>query len=228
MKKQSLVKPLLLLSFLVATLAVAFANINMTDGLRAALGSNPQGARAPDTRTLKEKAKVNGRFVRTEEPSALPPSQSVEEISHLSSAVIIGTTESNACRLSADGKQITIDYQVKVQEVLKGGIAQGQTITVSLPGGRVSFDDGTTAEIKTPWFRKMENGKTYILFLSDGEKGVFVTTGGPQGVYGTSETDGTIKTHSGRLRDPAWKYNGMDKRKFLDAVRKSVSNVSST
>lgn len=224
MKKQALVKPLLVLSMIVTALLVAFGSINVTKGLNAAPRSATQRARAADTRPLKEKAKETGRYVRTEEPASAPQYQGMENVSNLSSAVIIGTAQSNACRLSADGKKITIDYKVKVQDVLKGNLKTGEIVTVSLPGGRISFEDGTTAEVRTPWFKKMENGKTYVLFLTGGDQGVFVTTGGPQGVYGMSEGE-EIKTHSGRLKDPMWKYSGMGKDAFLEEVRKTVKKT---
>ena len=224
MKKQALVKPLMVLSIVVTALLVVSGNMNVTNGSNAAPRSATQRAKDADTRPLKEKAKGAGRYIRTEEPSSAPQYQSMDSVSNLSSAVIIGTAQSNACRLSADGKKITIDYKVEVQGVLKGNLKAGDIVTVSLPGGRVSFEDGTMAEVRTPWFKKMENDKTYVLFLSGGDQGVFVTTGGPQGVYGMSEGE-TIKTHSGRLKDPMWKYSGMGKDVFLEEVRKTVNKA---
>jgi len=221
MNKQPLIKPLLALSVVVAALLVVFGSINVTKGLNAAPRTAPGQGRAADNRLLKEKAKETGRYVKSEDPSTAPRYQSLGQIGNLSSVVIVGDAQTNACRLSADGKSISINYEVEVREALKGNYKAGDVITVSLPGGRVSFEDGTTAEVRTSWFKKMENGKSYVLFLSAGTQGGFVATGGAQGVYGLSE-DETVKTHSGRLKDPVWKYNGMSRDAFLEEVRKVI------
>jgi hypothetical protein len=53
-------------------------------------------------------------------------------------------------------------------------------VTVKVPGGKVIFPDGTSAEVRTPWFKWMENRHTYVLFLTaEGDGTAYVTTGGP-------------------------------------------------
>jgi len=129
--------------------------------------------------------------------------------------------------LSADGKDITLDYTVTVQYdyiqyAYKGSTHEGDLVTVSIPGGRITFADGTTAEIQTPWFKKMQNGKTYVLFLSPGASSrTFLTTGEAQGVYEipTAEGPRTVASNSGIWRDPVWKYNGTDVKSFLRELR---------
>lgn len=116
---------------------------------------------------------------------------------------------------------------MNIEYVYKGSLERGKTVTVSLPGGKVLFEDGTTAEIKTPWFKKMQNGTTYLLFLNEAPGGgTFVTTGEAQGLFEipTGEGSRTVKTHVGILRDPMWKYQNMDVRAFLKELRKAVKN----
>jgi hypothetical protein len=178
-----------------------------------------------DTRPLKEKAKEVGNFVGTEAPKKTAAYADLADLAKQSTAVIIGTAEENHPTLSPDGKSITINYKVRVEYVYKGKLAPGNNILVSLPGGKVTFADGSSAEIQTGWFKKMQNGKTYALFLSPGsERGLFVTTGEAQGLFEipTTEDDQTVKAHSGIPRDPIGKYEGTDVKTFLRELRQAT------
>jgi hypothetical protein len=89
----------------------------------------------------------------------------------------------------------------------------------------VHFSDGTSAEVRTPWFKKMQEGTTYLLFLNQPALGQpFVTTGAAQGLFEIPTTQGSrvVKTHTGILKDPIWKYNGMDVKAFLKEVRQAI------
>ncbi len=220
MKNLTFVKRAALISLvLVASASMMFlVAASGTDRAPRAVRQRPQSP--PDQRTLREKAKEARNFVGTEGPESTPQLDGLGAVTALSTDIVIGEAVTNACRLSADGKRVTIDYTVRVGESRKGSLRPGDTITVSLPGGRVSFEDGSTAEVRTPWFRKMENGKTYVLFLGGGAGVQFVIAGGPQGLFEVSKADGTVKTHSGRLKDPVWKYNGMGLQRFLVEAQK--------
>jgi hypothetical protein len=113
---------------------------------------------------------------------------------------------------------------VRVAYVYKGAIREGNIITVSLPGGKVGFDDGSTAEIRTPWFKKMMNGKAYVLFLTATSRPkVFVTTGEAQGIFEiptTAKGLRIVQAHTGVPNDPIWKYQGKDVRDFLKELRR--------
>jgi len=177
-----------------------------------------------DDRLLKEKAKGSGRYVGHEDNKA-PAYPGLSELAGHSAAVIIGTPEENLCRLTPDGKSITIDYKVSVRHAYKGDLREGETVTVSLPGGVAVLDDGTSVEVRTPWFKKMQDGKTYALFLSeDAVRGTFVPTGGPQGVFEIPVTKESrvVKSHSGLRGDPIWAYHDMEVTAFLKEVRKAA------
>lgn len=218
-------------SVLAVAVAVAVGSgaANHRGIVAASLGSaaaSPARPAAPpdDTRPLKERAKGAGRFVVTEK-SHPPAYQGLNELAANSSAVVIGTPQDNVCRLTPDGRSITIDYRVSVRHTYKGGLKEGDTITVSLPGGAAVLDDGTRVEVQTPWFKKMQDGKTYALFLNDaGGRAVFKPTGGPQGVFEIPVTKESraVKSHSGVQADPIWAYHGMDVFAFLKEVRKAT------
>ena len=145
-----------------------------------------------------------------------------------SAAVIIGTVQKNTPVLSTDGKSLSLDYAIRVEYVYKGRIRTDNTIIVRLPGGRMKFEDGSIAEIMTPWFKKMQNGKTYALFLQP-EVGSsrFITTGEAQGVIEipTTREDRTVKTHSGLPHHPIRKYNGQDVTVFFRELRQVTGKL---
>jgi hypothetical protein len=145
----------------------------------------------------------------------------LDSLAKASAAIVVGRPSRNVCRLSANGQLITTNYEVEVQEVVKGSLQQGGTITVKLPGGKVNFEDGTSAEVRTPGFRKMVNNSTYVLFLEaiENEPGSFRLVGGPQGLFAIP-SEGGINPH-GRTTDPVvFKNKGKDKETFLKEVRK--------
>jgi hypothetical protein len=178
-----------------------------------------------DVRTLQEKARDVRNFVELKYPTKGQATTDLAELAVRSSEVIIGTPVDNVSRLSTDGRTITLDYQVKVDYVYKGTVNQGTTITVRLPGGKLMFDDGSTAEVQTPWFKKMLNGQTYALFLKAGDgPGNFATVGEAQGLFGipTTGDNQAVSIHTGIKGDAMLKYNNMNVRAFLKEVRRAT------
>jgi hypothetical protein len=181
---------------------------------------------AADNRPLKERAKTNGHYVTSERPNRNKTYADLKDLTENSSAVIVGIPEDNVSTLSQDGRSISIDYKTKVMYTFKGTIAKGNTITVSIPGGRVQFEDGSSAEVRTPWFKKMMAGNAYVLFLNpDGRPGVFVTTGDAQGLfeipkYVHKDEKVIVKTHSGLPGDQVRKYEATDAWLFLRELRR--------
>ena len=225
MRKRALTKGLLAALVILTGLGLGFG-LSKIGATRRPVGSKapimPQ-KEAEDTRPLKEKAREAGSYVKDRAPKKIGAFSDLAGLTRDSSAVVVGVPGDNVSVLSADGKGITIDYKVSVQYVYKSDLNEGDVITVSVPGGRVSFDDGSTAEVRTPWFKKMMTGKTYVLFLSPTERpGVFVTTGEAQGVFEipTTRDNRIIQTHAGLPKDPMWKYNGTDPKTFFKELRK--------
>ncbi len=101
-----------------------------------------------------------------------------------SRAIAIGTPVSNACHQAANG-DVTTDYQVRIQEVMKGNLRPDSIVSVSMPGGLVFERDGTLLEARARRIRKMTNGRRYILFLKNGTGpgDSFSPIRGSQGLY---------------------------------------------
>jgi hypothetical protein len=218
-------KKRILAAAFIVVIALPIALINISAAMGWPINTSViQGAVSPneDNRSLREKAKQRGNFRETQNPKSAAVYADLADLANHSNVVIIGTAERNTPVLATDGKSISLDYGVRVEYAYKGRLQAGNTITVSLPGGRVKFDDGSTAEVMTPWFKKMQNGKTYALFLQPGlGNGRFVTTGEAQGVFEipTTQDDRTVKSHSGIQSHSVRKYHGQDVKTFLRELR---------
>jgi hypothetical protein len=222
MKKHATTTLLVMLIIVALLLAALFTKAGLTEKPPTTTSGTTV---ADDPPQLKDKAKLAGHFVGYENPNKTRRFANLEELAAQSAAVIIATAGENVCRLSPDGRSITIDYPLSVQYLYKGNLHEGDSLSVSLPGGKVVFADGTTAEIRTPWFKKMQRGVTYLLFLTPGDRsGNYVTTGGAQGLFEipTDPRNRKVKTHTGLLKDAIWKYQDMDVKDFLRAVRRAT------
>ncbi len=181
-----------------------------------------------DGQTLREKAKQQGSFRELQQPKSTKVYSDLADLVNDSAAVMIGTVQKNTPVLSTDSKSLSLDYAITVEYVYKGRIKKGTTVTVRLPGGRIKFEDGSIAEIVTPWFKKMQNGKTYALFLQpDGGSSRFITTGEAQGVIEipTTPHDRTVKTHTGLPNHTIRKYDGQDVKIFFRELRQVTGKL---
>jgi hypothetical protein len=172
---------------------------------------------------LREAAKLKGHYIDDFDPNWDFGLFDIESLTKNSAAIVVGLPiKKLGGRLSSSGQVILTDYEVLVQETMKGAITSGSTIKVSLPGGRVEFEDGTSAELRTPEFEHVKTSSTYTFFLTETDThDEYTLTGGPQGLI-ELVNDSTAKSH-GRSTDPvAQENNGRDKDSFLSDVREKA------
>lgn len=171
--------------------------------------------------TLHEAAKIAGGHFQTNTAyNAGWVDYNLPGLKEESQAIVIGVAMDNVCRLSKDETSAETVYQFRVERVLKGSQRTGDTVTVVLPGGRVSFDDGMVAQENVPSYPRMVNGHRYVLFLMNGA-GVggkeYAPTGGPKGIVELLE-NGTVRSFAKTELDDMAKYNGTTEANFLEAV----------
>jgi hypothetical protein len=172
---------------------------------------------------LREAARLKGHYVEDFDPHWDFGAFSLESLTRNCETIVVGVLQDQLrTRITDEGLVIVTDYEVLVQEVIKGGGFRATTINVSLPGGRVEFDDGTSAELRTPTFEHPKHGGTYVFFLTERkhEPNTFNLTGGPQGLV--EFVGNRVKSH-GRASDPIAKQkNDTDKEGFLRELRESA------
>jgi hypothetical protein len=213
------------------------------------LASQPKGeaAKSAAARSAQE-GRAEGRVTKS---VAYPAPQRrydrVEELAGESTAVVVGVPlfEAGYKRKPTD-KMVFTYYQVRVLQVLKGSLQQGQNLSLRASGGRMRASDGSTVETKMPDFwRNPEVGKGYVMFLkgeqgAEGRPAPYTLIGGPQGLFAISpwarsysETDlrlnppdfssGRVVVPQVRAADPLMKgYKDMPVTAFLEAVQSTA------
>ena len=197
-------------------------------------GSRPSQSPAPQNQTndlakkareaykrggLREAAKVQGNYVADYDPHPDFGQFSIEDLTKNSAAVIVGRVTKKLDARLLEGRVIFTDYEVAVDELIKGNLGQTKTIVMTIPGGRFFFEDGTSAEQLTPTFDQPRVGRAYALFLTREAAlpSVFFLSGGPQGMFDIEDSS-SVRSH-GRPEDPgAVETKGKSKEAFLNDV----------
>lgn len=175
---------------------------------------------------IRAAAELDDNYVGILEPNPDWLKYDVEKLTKNSQVVIIGIPFKNRGKLSKNGESLYTLYDVQIQEVLKGNVDVGNAVKVALPGGKVSFANGTTAEIRTPGFVKMLNGRTYALYLDESSEGddIYFLTAGPQGLLEIVDKDNAVYSHAADKSPIKEQVKDKDLDKFLKEARKQARN----
>ncbi len=192
-----------------------------------AIGWMPQGlmgqAVGEVAGTLHERAlQSGGRLVESFTPDRPVVCSNLKELVKRSPIVIIGKALRNRSRLSEDGKSVSSEFAVYVQEVVKGDLRAGSVITVNLPGGIHAFRDGSSVLYHAWSYRLTSNGSTYLFCLREngtdrlGRGPLFVLSMGVQGQFLIDHASGKVAPSFTLPRDPVVKrYRDMAIPSFL-------------
>lgn len=169
---------------------------------------------------LREAAKIK-RHYEGIQPTSGWIKYDLEALTENSSMILVGTPLNSSSNLTGSGEQIVTEYKVRVDEPLKGNSGKNQLVNVVIPGGKVTFEDGTSAEIKTPDLGPIEEKKTYVFFLSQSQEGdgVFRLTGGGQGVF---ELSSSIVKPLGHSVDVVQKHRNQPLNDFIEEIRTAI------
>ena|SRR5215831_16975977 len=195
----------------------------------ALLATVPSGgsrsiAQEPDQDLHQQTRNAGGKLVLRYLPDRSVIYPNIEELAQRSDLIIVGRTLGHRPRMRADGKFITKDFSVMVQEVIKGNLRGGSTIVVSLPGGSQRFDDGTYIFLSPRKYTMAQDNRTYVFFLKN--KGTTYAghelSGGIQGQFDI--TNGKVEA-ADQLDDPVVvKYQGMTIGTFLAQIHSAVGS----
>lgn len=214
----------LLLAFVVFGIALVGVAVTRSTGTRNPQDTNEQKKIVEAIRRggLREAAKIKGRYIGIHDASWDWANYTVEGLAKNSVAVILGTPERSSAQLNSTGDSIATHFSVRIDELIKGDadFAAYNRIIVAVPGGKIEFENGTSAEVQTPGFETMSIGKQYVLFLYKNRDGssALLLTGGPQGLF-ELESNGKVKSHARADDAPYKEANGKQVHSFLDSVR---------
>lgn len=153
---------------------------------------------------LRAAAAVTGTFVGHSAYSTTGEVRDIGELFDLSHIVVVGQTISNRCVPTADDRSIATWHEVLVNEVVKGDLFAGASLTVAIPGGKVSFDDGSWAQINAIDLLGPDQGRRYVWFLrraaatdydrlAQADQQMFELARGGLGLYDLTPADGKMK-----------------------------------
>lgn len=95
---------------------------------------------------------------------------SLEGLAHNSENVFVAIVQDSRAELEEHGRYIHTRYAIRIEQVLKGALLPGRTASFLLPGGKVTFDDGTVAEIYKEKEPPLLNDHRYALFAFDSKE----------------------------------------------------------
>ena len=214
------------LIFLIGFTLLGLITVTLVKNVRSQK-ANPQDTSSDDSEAirkggLREAARRRGHYVGIRTTSYFLK-YDLESLAAHSSNIIIGSPIDNTTHLIANGQLITTWYRIRILQAMKGKLQPYETVTISLPGGKVTFEDGTSAEIKTPDLEGMQNDQRYVLFLSPmlAVDGTFTLVGGSQGLF---EIDGNTRRvkPNGHPLDPVRKHKDQNADAFLEEIRAAV------
>jgi hypothetical protein len=119
---------------------------------------------------------------------------SLRALGQVSQLVIVAEPFTGRPILSQDQSYISTIWTVRIVETIKGSDRAGSLVRIIVPGGRMTFADGSTAEIRTPGLDPLVPGGRVVFFLEAIEsfmpkdlitaetRGSYVPKLGPQGV----------------------------------------------
>lgn len=176
---------------------------------------------------LHARAKANGgRLIWRYKPRQTVTYPTIRELANGSDLIIIGRTLGHRSKLSRDGKFISQDFLVRVQEVLKGTTINGGSILISLPGGSHKFPDGSRVHVLAAGYKEVVDGASYVFFLKDKKredkkraefKG-YPLVSNAQGLFALR--DGKVEVAFEGASDPiAARYQGANALVFLQQLR---------
>jgi hypothetical protein len=172
----------------------------------------------PEPLTLRERAKISKQYIAEAKPKAPREFESIESMGSASTTVILGTVESQNATLTQGDRFIVTDFQVRPTRVMKGFLTLDRSITIRVGGGRVQFDDGTSAEIVTPEVTAPQVGKKYVFFLAARPSFRFGLVGGETGIMEMNDNE-TLRTES---HLPLTKNQSVNRTTFLTDVSRLV------
>lgn len=215
-------KSALSLALLTIALGASFATTPVLGQSEEGLSKRERIMHAMRRGGIREALKVEPHLVQSIETSSCIL-HNVESLVKFSSDVVVCTPVSNACRLADDGRLIFTDFRVRVEEAFREPERRDKEITISLPGGRVEFEDGTSAESIPEDMLPLEEGKKYVLFLVDSPErvGGYLVKAGSQGMFVVE--NGRVRSLGRPIDTVFQQIQGMDRNQFAGDVRAAVA-----
>lgn len=198
-----------------------------TEEIRRELREKTRLAQMP----IHEAARQHGKhYVKTMPMDSWTVVDSLETLARASDAVVVGEVVNGYPVLSQDQTYIQTVSTVRVMEAAKGSPLKDQWIKIVTVGGKMTFPDGSSAEViglEVP-----KPGARYAFFLETMEKyrapepvapdlvGTFVPKLGPQGIFELT-SDGRVRSQGRKIDTVKQVHERESVATFVEKVRKA-------
>jgi hypothetical protein len=208
----------LFLPFLLLASCTVFcqtAELNKLDETTRVL-SQPNG--------LYKAARLNGGvFVLRSDNHGFVVFDDLSRMAESSDAIIVASPLSRKVKLVNEGREVATLYELAVKEIVQGRRNLGRKVKLWIPGGSITFQDGTQVALYAPMYKELTIGGRYILYLqkvkvADAPPGTFFPTGGPQGIF-EIDSNHKVVPHADPKVDIMAKHKQQDEQDFLTEAR---------
>lgn len=177
---------------------------------------------------LREAARLKGHYVSAERTTTWIK-YDLESLTSASSVIIIGTPLASSSNLAGSGDRIVTEFGIRIDRTLKGKFKENELLNVVVPGGKVTFEDGTSAEITTPDLGPIKEHKKYVLFLGPSDEGseLFALTGAGQGLFELASSDLRVQPR-GHKTDLVQRHKNQKMSDFIEEIENAVRKYPAT
>ncbi len=171
---------------------------------------------------LREAARLKRHYKSTERTTGWMK-YDLESLTSASSVIIIGTPLVSSSNLAGSGDRIITEFKIRIDRALKGRFKENQLVTAVVPGGKVTFEDGTSAEITTPDLGPIKEHQKYVLFMrqSHEDSEILTLTGGGQGLFELASSDLYVKPR-GDKKDLVQRHKNQSVSDFIEEIETAV------
>ncbi len=110
----------------------------------------------------------------------------LKALASLSSVIVLGTLSKKVSELSPDGDDIWTTWTVAPWRVFKGLVPAGG-LKFEASGGFITFANGTSAEVITTEWARLQPDKPFLMFLRKHPDGVYTVMNGADGLVSASD-----------------------------------------
>jgi hypothetical protein len=194
-------------------------------GLVLFIASVPPAVSAQEN--LHEKAlKNNGQFTLIYRAAAGTVYSSLEELGGDSDVIVVGRLVGKRGHFNDARTTVVTDHSFIIESVYKGNVKTGDTIIVSMNGGRARHRDGSTVTASACDERPVARNIPYLIFMQkrkDDNRG-YTFTGGAQGAYELNSVSGLVMpAYLNEAHPIVRQFANVRNEQFLAAVGNAVA-----
>lgn len=169
---------------------------------------------------LRAVAKRYGHYV-TSSPQTSWAQYKLEALVQSSDLIVEAIPTLKSTYLAPNGEQIFSRFSLLPRRVLKANDISTENLIIEVIGGKVTFEDGTSAEVAAELPKDLANGGSFLFFLKKSESGL-IPIGDYQGVISMNWEHSTVAPHAQDWAPVSEDIKGLSPQDLLEKVDRLV------